>query len=921
MTRLLFIVLLFLSNYCTTYAQQTVLKGQITDSINKQQLHNAVIAILSPKDSILINYTRSNKDGAFELSNINEGKYLILISYPNYADYLDKIEIAGNTITDLGKLILLTKETILQEVIVKQHISAVRVKGDTTEYKADSFRVSANADVQELLKKMPGIQVNSKGEISTQGEKVQKILVDGEEFFSDDPAVVTKNLRADAVDKVQAFDKKSDQATFTGIDDGQKIKTLNIQLKEDKKKGYFGKAEIGSDFKNYNYGKLLANSFKGKRKFSGYLTKDNTKYESLDWNENRNYAGDVNTTTEMNEDGGMMIFSSGDEFSWGTGYPSSVTGGLHFSNKWNKDKQNSNNTFQFNQIDITGLTTNKTQYLLPDTSFTNTTQQNQNASKKRNKLKSIYEWQIDSSSSLKLTATGNIINSNSTINYLGRSISADNKIINETNRYTKNENSNNALITNLLWKKKFKKPGRTITSNIELNLNNIDETGFLNAINNYYESNGSLLRNELIDQKKINQQSISTFNTNISYTEPIWKNTFLVFNYRLNINKNNSEKITLGKNANEKYENIVDSFSNHYMYNSISNTGSINLKYNKKKFNFSIGSGYGTAVYTLNDIKKNSNKDVQFNRFIPSVTLNYTPKQQRKLNFSYSGTTQNPTLQEIQPIIDNIDPLNLVIGNPDLKQSFTNNFQLRATDYKVLKSRYISIRANLRQTNNAISLSSQIDQFGRRISQSINVDGNYSLSGNIDYGMEVASSVNVSLSMGPKKEQFVNKVNGVNNTTLNNAITIGLNSGYWGDKLINYWLNVEANKNESKNSIRPDIITKYWSYNGYGNLQFKLKKAKTYIDINLEANIYEKTAAFAQQQNIFLLSSSIRKVISKNDQLELKFYVNDILNQNQGINRNISSNFISETTNNIIQRYALLSLIWNFSKNGKPSEF
>jgi hypothetical protein len=243
-----------------------------------------------------------------------------MVSYPTYADYVEKITVEDGKDKLLGNLPVITKANLLQEVIVRQRVGAIRVKGDTTEYKADSFHVSANADVQELLRKMPGIQVNSKGEITAQGEKVQKVLVDGEEFFSDDPAVVTKNLRADAVDKIQAFDKKSDQAAFTGIDDGQKIKTLNIQLKEDKKKGYFGKAELGSDFTKYNYGKLLANAFKGKRKISAYLTSDNTKFESLNWDENRNYAGDANTTTTVNDDGGIMIMSNGDEFSWGRGF-------------------------------------------------------------------------------------------------------------------------------------------------------------------------------------------------------------------------------------------------------------------------------------------------------------------------------------------------------------------------------------------------------------------------------------------------------------------------------------------------------------------------------------------------------------------------------------------------------------------------
>ena len=159
---------------------------------------------------------------------------------------------------DLKKIYLNTKSYVLKEVIVRNTVSAIRIKGDTTEYRADSFRVGPNADVQELLKRLPGIQVNSKGEIKAQGEQVNKVLVDGEEFFSDDPAVVTKNLRADIVDKVQVFDKKSDQAAFTGIDDGVKTKTINLQLKEDKKNelnfntGYFYMSDLVYGVKSIN---------------------------------------------------------------------------------------------------------------------------------------------------------------------------------------------------------------------------------------------------------------------------------------------------------------------------------------------------------------------------------------------------------------------------------------------------------------------------------------------------------------------------------------------------------------------------------------------------------------------------------------------------------------------------------------------
>lgn len=922
MTKLTLMALLLLTAISNGFSQETgTVKGTVTDTLNKQNLTNAVVSVLRAKDSVLVKYTRTTKEGQFNLPNLSAGKYIVMVSYPAYADYVDIISVTGGSTTDLGKVPVITKATLLQEVIVRQTVSAIKVKGDTTEYKADSFRVSPNADVQELLRKLPGIQVNSKGEITAQGERVQKVLVDGEEFFSDDPAVVTKNLRADAVEKVQSFDKKSDQAVFTGIDDGQKIKTLNLTLKEDKKKGYFGKLEGGGDFNKYATGKALANAFKGKRKISGYLTTDNTKYEALNWDESRNYGGDANSSTEMSDDGSMMFFSSGDEFSWGRGFPTSTTAGLHFSNKWNKDKHNSNNTYQFNQLDVRGINTNKTQNILPGADLISTSVQDQVSSKKRNKLTSIYEWQIDSSSSLKITARGSVVNGSSASDYFGRTINSDSILLNQSNRTTSVEDENKTLNATILYRKRFKKTGRSFSWNNDINYNDRADNGFLTADNQFFDPLGNIVRRDLLDQQKINKQLMTTINSTVNYTEPLWKNTFLIFNYRLNVSRNDAERNTFAKNtANNKYENLVDTLSNHFIFNTTGHTGNLSFRYAVKKLNFSFGSGIGQVNYRLKDLFKNTDRNVVFNNFIPAVSLNYNPKQQRRFYFNYNGSTQNPSLAQIQPIIDNIDPLNLTIGNPNLRQSFNHRFSIGASDYKVLKSRSMSFSMNYSRTDNAISNASFVDSAGRRINQAINVDGNYNLSARVGYGFEIIPSLNINFDISPRISQNANRVNGIDNITKNKVMQYSINAGYWGDKAINFWFNGNANYNNSVTSIRPDVATKFWTYNAYGNLQLKFKKIKTYIDMGIEANIYQKTAVFADQRNVYLVNTTIRKVISKNDQWEAKIYVNDIFNQNLGINRNASSNFITESTNQTIQRYALFSLVWNFSKNGKPTQ-
>ena len=450
-------------------------------------------------------------------------------------------------------------------------------------------------------------------------------------------------------------------------------------------------------------------------------------------------------------------------------------------------------------------------------------------------------------------------------------------------------------------------------------INFFRQNTLLLSATSFYNKSGTLIKLDNIDQKKVNKLTGSVINSLFSYTEPLWKNTFLVLNYRLTLNQNDAERNTYNKNSGGKYENLNDTLSNHFIFNTTSHLGSFNIRYNVKKFNFAIGTGLGTARYNMNDIRKNTNREEVFTNFVPAIAFNFTPKQQRQITFNYTGRTQNPTLQQIQPIIDNIDPLNITIGNPTLKQAFSHNFNFRASDYKVLKNRNISISANYSTTEDAISNASRVDSLGRRINQAINVSGNYNTSLNFNYGFNIISSLNVGFSIGPSKSRYASEINGVNNLTHNTDMNYRINANFWSDKWISFYFGIGAANNSSTSSIRPEVVTSYWSYSTYSNFQFKFKKQKLYIDLNLNANVYQKTEQFANQLDVYIFNPSIRKVISKDDNWEIKLNVNDLFNQNIGINRNISSNFISETTNQTIQRYFLFSVIYNFSKNGKPA--
>jgi hypothetical protein len=909
----------------TVQAQNGIsIKGQVTDSSEKKQLQNASINILRAKDSILVGSARADKEGQFNLVAKSEGKYILMVTYPQYADYVDLIELSNGKELNLNTVYLNTKAHLLKEVIVKSTVSAIRIKGDTTEYRADSFHVSPNADVAELLKKMPGIQVNSKGEITAQGEKVNKVLVDGEEFFSDDPAVVTKSIRADIVDKIQVFDKKSDQAAFTGIDDGQKTKTINVQLKEDKKNGYFGKAEIGSDFKQYGNGKLMANAFKGKKKMAAFYTQDNTKFDALNWDESRNYGDGGNTNTEMNEDGGVMIsFSSDGDVGDFTGLPQQKSAGLVFGNKWAKSSTNNSAQYQNLIINALGSSYNKT--ILPDSSFTNITSNKQYSDKKKYKINSINEWGTDTTGLFKLTVKAADVLKNSSTDYSGKTYGETGHIINQSNRITAINEDDKTLATTLSYRQKFAKKGRTISFVSDMNFNDKAQDGSLLSNNQYFNYGGTIIKKDSADQLKKNKQNTSAINSNVVYTEPLGKKTFLIFKYALNIGKNDAERLSFDNTGNPSlsakpiYSKVIDSLSNHFIFNTINNAGSLNYRFVDKKVNWVLGSGFGTANYQLQDLARNTTRSIAYNNFIPSFVFNYNPKQQRRVTLNYTGKTINPTLLEIQPIIDNSDPLNVNIGNANLQQGFTNRISVNANDFKVLKSRYMYFNASYSNTDNDISNSSNVDALGRRVNQYINVQGNYSYEGSMYYGMDVYKGLQFGVNLSGGFNRYVNKVNGVRNVNDNKSMTYQVNFSFWGDKAVNFYLNMSARDNSTLSSIRPGSATNYWTYQINGNTELKFKKIKTYFNLNIDASLYQKSKVFPNQTDVFILSPSIRKVLGKTDSWELKMYVFDLLNQNTNIQRNISSNFISETNNNGLKRYTVFSLIYNFSKNGKPA--
>lgn len=925
MRKLTLTLLVLLVSAATLFAQQATLKGTVIDTSEKKNLTNSVVALLRKSDSVLVTFGRTDKSGQFTLSRFVPGKYVLMVTHPAYADYMDEVEVKDAAAVNLGNIAMILKSQLLQEVVVSHKLGAIRIKGDTTEYKADSFYMKAGSSVEDLLKKLPGISVDKNGKITAQGEAVQKVLVDGEEFFSDDPTIATRGLLSDAVDKVQVFDKKSDQAAFTGIDDGQKIKTIDLKLKEDKKKGYFGKLELGSNGQQYWNNSLMLNAFKGKRKFSAFGIMSSTGKTGLDWQENMNYGGaGGNMDMGMNGDGGMYITmgGGGDEFDggsfWGEGFPKGWAGGIHFSNKWNQDKLHFNGSYRYNKLNTEAAGRTTSTWILPDTLYNVNEQGNSYTSKERHRVDGMYEIQLDSLSSLKITAGGATGKSNSLNPKKIEWYDENGQLTRSFDQRTTSIGENKAFNSTILYRKKFKKQGRTVSLNFNQDFKENESDGFLYSVNEFITNGTSQSR--LVDQRKLNDNITSLVSGRVSYTEPLSKRALLEFNYSLSNNHRQSRRTTLETTpGGPKYDNIVDSLSNDFVFNVLNHSAGINYRYAKpKRLSFGFGANVAWADFTRKDLEVKTTTRYNFTNFFPTANLTWTLGSNGNLRFNYWGNTQAPSIDQIQPVVDNSEQGSIRIGNPDLEQSFRQRFNLNYNNYKILSESGIWASLNFTTVQNDFSSRTKIVD-SLRITQPVNVNGNYNISGYMDYNRKIKK---LGLYVGPSinfnKSRNNNFIDSLANTNNNYSIGFGFSIRGQKEKKYQFSLRPDFRFTESKSSLRPNIVTKYWTQEYEADavvfLPWKLE-----IGTDISYTIRQRTKDFPDNNNVLRWNARLERKILKNDVGRIRFMAFDILDQNIGFNRNINSNFINERTYDTFRRYFMLSMIWNFSKNGaKP---
>ncbi len=900
----------FLQN---SFSQNVKLSGTVINSNENIPVNNAVIALLSPKDSTLLKFTRSDQSGKF-LLQVPKGDYIMMTSQPYFGDLLEDITLDGDK--NISSVKLISKATLLQEVIIKSG-SPFRIKGDTTIYTADSFKVSANANVEELLKKLPGIQVDKDGKIKAMGENVEKVLVDGEEFFGDDPGMTIKNLRADGVKEVQVFDKKSEQSEFTGIDDGQTKKTINLKLKENAKKGYFGKVDIAAGpqehIDNRYNTNIMFSSFKGKRKFSSFLLNGNTGQDRMNWQDEQKY-GEMGDMTMM-DDGGVMITRSGSQddepyIDPNNGFMYNVNTGLLYSNKWD-EKHSLNLSPKFNQQIYDNYKTTFVRTQIGDSSLNQNATETSHANRYNFKLKGIWEFKMDSMNTLKVTANSNFYHTES--NVQSNSISTGNTgtLKNTSDKDVQTKSDKAALSGNVLFKHKFKKDRRTITLNADWkSLENKGST--LVQSNNQSYFNGIPSGGQILNQVKDYKTSTNNLSAGLVYTEPLSKEFSLELGYRFVLNEGTNEQTTNGYSpATQKYDHLIDTLTNDFKQNIIQNIPSAKINFANKKWKLNVGAGFGFTNFQLKDLTLNKNYDRNYTNFYPNATATYTYKPNHSIRFSYNGNTTQPTINQLQPLRNNDDYYNQYIGNPNLKPSFTNSFNVSHNSYNFLKNLWGYQALNVMFTNNSITNNRVINvESGKTITQPINTDGNLSIYfyGGVGFKLKKLD-INVTLQPMIAYSQFSDVINNVKslskaftptmaiylNKTKENKYDVFVSNSYSYNSNISSQNDTKLHYFTNELSLNTTVyIQKVWSIKNDYTYYFRQKTFST--DNDISTHIWN-----ARLQRTF-----------KSNEFTAYVAVNDILNQNVGISRSFNGNTYREVNNDRLKRYFMIGFTWNF---------
>lgn len=922
------LLLLFIFSIGISAISQTVnIKGKVIDQEDQTTMPGATVMLLHPKDSTFYKFGITNSAGDFSIKGTEAGIYIFQISFIGYASYYKDVSITNqNKEIDFGTIAIETKKEQIETFDVVEEMVPVIINGDTVEYNAAAFKVKPEDNVKDLLKQLPGVEVDKDGKVTAQGEEVQKVLIDGKSFFGDDTKVATENLPADMVKKVQVYDDHSEMSKITGIDDGDRTKTINLKIKKNRKKGLFGNATGGGgltannwnnieDEKGLYSGKFNINKFKDERQISTLGMINNHNEQGFSYRDYINFAGGASNVMSnggsfrnLNNTSGVPINSNPND-----GFATTKAIGFNWNEQLSKNINLATSYF-FNEIDKQIYRTTDREYINDnENNFNSLEKENQFELNRNHRINIKYDQDIDSTQDLIIKGDFSYSEGNINSKSVNQTNTSDGDFLNATNNNNQSTGTDFRGSGNLTYGKRFKKRGRSFVTELSFGNSTNDKTYFINSENSFldpFDNRFTAITNQLQNEKNTNL----SYSGKVSFTEPFGKSRYLELNYlRRNNNYDYIKEFydITGPNT-EVYNNTLSlDYDNTFVYDNYGTT----FKINTSKSNIALGAAAQRS--NLNGEIKST--DFQLSRVqwnvLPSLKWKYSFSKSSRLNLNYNTNVNEPSLQQLQPTIDNSDPLNIYEGNPNLKTEYMHSGTLRFMSFNQFSFTNVFAMLNASYTNNKITNSQTLNNQFIQTTTPINVDKDIFLTSYIYFGTPVRSlksKINIRLNSSYNKSiLFINTTeNNVNRITNGGSFSIENRKKETVDMSIGSSINYTT----TFYSISDNLNQKYVTNKVFADFLIDFKKDWTF-STEAEYTMYSGDQ-FADNPDIPIWEASLSKRFLKGKSGLLKLSVYDIFNQNVGINRTNNLNYVQDERVTTLSRYVLLTFTYKIRRFG-----
>jgi uncharacterized membrane protein YgcG len=931
------LVLLFSLGFMVTQAQTLTLKGRLLDKDSKTPISGATVTLIAQKDSLNPKTVLTNAKGEFAFTGLVVDKYRLLTSMLDYDVVSQVINLQASNKEPL--VFNLSKQPKnLAEVSVKAKKPVVQQKGDTLEFNASELKVNPDANAEDMIKKLPGVTIDKDGNVTSGGDQIRKVTVDGRDFFGDDATAALRNLPASVIDKIQVFDKLSDQAQFTGFDDGNSIKSINIVTKQGMRNGQFGRVYAGAGTQGtYNAGGNVS------------LFKNNLRLTFVGLTNNvnqQNFASqDLLGVTSSGGGGGGRGGGRGGGGNFGgggfggnnnnftvgqqTGISKTNSFGLNFSDIWGKKKKAEvSGSYFFNNSNTSNdqLSNTENFQLSGKNQYYN---ENAVSSSKNfnHRINFRLNYKINDKNSIIITPNLSFQDNTAIKDISGYNTYSPTDSISRSINNSDSKNFGYNFSNNILFRHSFAKRGRTLSVNFNTTLNKRDGDTYIYNINDYYTPGG--VSSDSLQQYTGLITSGYQLGANVSYTEPIGKKGQLQISYTPSYAKNKSDQeVYQYDHVGGKYTLFDDSLSNKFDNVTIKHNTGVTYRLGDRDNMFSVGLSYQYTELTSDRTYPSPVRvSKNFNNVLPNLMWTKKFNARNSIRVFYRANTNTPSVTQLQDVYNNNNPLFVTAGNPNLKQQVGNVLSARYTYTNTAKSKSLFFNVFLQQNSNYITnatytatkdsvLNSSVTLYkGSQLSKPVNVDGYWSLRSFITYSMPLKfMKSNLSINGGFTYGNTPGLINNIRNNSKSYVYNAGVVLASNISEYVDFNINYSVNFNNVTNSIQPSLDNKYVQQSAGAQLNLLSKKG-WFIQNDISNQSYSGLSG-GFNQRYWLWNAGIGKKFLKKQQAELKLTVFDLLKQNQSITRTATDSYIQDVQNQVLRQYFMLTFTYNLKNFG-----